>query len=113
MTQDLAIQSWVHALDREGVPPHLYGELYDRAIATRAAILADGGKLQNFGVEFLIAEWIGESGLRRSRFKADVAERRMLPNVSASACDDCGGTGFKPVSDERYPGVTRCFHGVN
>jgi hypothetical protein len=62
--QELAIQSWCASLDAEGVPHTAYAELYQRAVTTRAMAIQSGKSLPNFGVELLLAGWIGEHGLR-------------------------------------------------
>lgn len=81
-TQDLAIQSWVAILDKENVPPDAYAELYEWALSTRALAIQSGKQLPNFGVELLLAGWIGENGLQRQRAQQNydrmVRERRTL-----------------------------------
>lgn len=109
-TQAIAIQSWVTTLDRENVPHDAYGELYDRALVTRATQLANGRNVQNFGVEYLLAEWVGPSGLRMEWSELEIHRGRTLTSVTAAGCEYCKGSGFRTVGDGRYAGVTKCDH---
>lgn len=81
-SQQLAIMSWVATLDKHSVPHEAYTELYERAITSRAIAMQGGKTVPQFGVEALLAGWLGEHGLQheyaRRRFEQMVAERRYL-----------------------------------
>jgi hypothetical protein len=109
-TQMMAISSWVHLLDREDVPASAYGELYERAMRTRAAMIANGKQPQTFGAEYLLAEWIGEAGLRKEWLALEIHRGRSLSAANASTCEFCGGSGFRSVGEGRNAPVTKCNH---
>lgn len=109
-TQMMAIASWVHLLDREDVPAMAYGELYERALLTRARNLAAGGEARAFGAEYLVAEWVGESGLRSEWQTLAIHRGRSLTAVTAAGCEHCRGMGFRSTGEGRYAGVTKCDH---
>jgi hypothetical protein len=109
-TQDLAIQSWLDILDAEKVPHDAYAELYKRALVTRATQLANGRQVQNFGVEYLLAEWVGPSGLRSEWHELAIHRGRTLPEFSSAGCEFCHGSGFRPIGESRTAGVKKCDH---
>lgn len=109
-TQDLAIQSWVHLMDREGVPASCYGELYERAIVSRAATVASGKQLPQFGAELLLAEWTGPNGLQRELNDRAIRQGRTLTANAPAACAKCNGSGWRPVGEGRTAPVTPCDH---
>ncbi len=98
-TQMMAIKSWVHVLDREDIPASAYNELYERALETRAHALRTGKTLPNFGAELLLAEWIGENGLRRELRQREIDSGRTLPSNAQSRCGRCFGTGMEHKFD--------------
>lgn len=109
-TQDLAIQSWVRSLDREGVPHQAYCELYERALASRAIGISKGKDVKPFGVEFLVAEWIGEHGLKAELREREIAKGRTLAANAESVCSLCNGSGWKTVGEGRNAPVAKCDH---
>lgn len=110
-TQDLAIQSWVRLLDREGVPESAYGELYERAIVSRAGMVSAGKQLPQFGAELLLAEWGGPHGLRQELHDKQVKSGRTLTANAAGACGKCKGSGWMPMGEGRNAPVAKCDHG--
>lgn len=93
-TQLAAIASWVHVLDRDGVPANAYCELYERALRTRAMAIQNGRDIPRMGVELMIAGWLGENGLMRERQKGTNKYRDLLnePRYEPK-CDRCMDTG--------------------
>ena len=95
-TQMAAIASYVHTLDREGVPASAYGELYERVLSARAAAIHSGKQLPNFGAELMLASW---PSLRAEIEQRRIDSGRILPDTAASQCNRCNGTGLENVYD--------------
>lgn len=110
-TQDMAIASWVHSLDRENVPAAAYSELYELVLKTRALAIQNGKTIPGFGVELLLAHWTGEHGLRAELRRREVEQGRTLANNAESQCKDCFGSGWKTIMKGDYPGTVKCDHG--
>lgn len=91
-TQDLAIQSWVHILDREQVPAECYNELFERSLKTRAIAIHSGRDLPRMGAELLLAHWLGENGLMKQK-RTEATENARLPEHRVKVCPDCLDTG--------------------
>ncbi len=105
-TQAAAIASFVHTLDREGVPASAYGELYERVLQMRAKAIQDGKAIPAFGVDLMLAAWGGEWGLRAELRQREIDRGRTLTANAETVCQHCDGTGFRFVEG----GVTRCDH---
>jgi hypothetical protein len=111
--QVATIASYCHTLDRAGVPPSAYGELYERAIERRAASITASHRVPDFGVELLLAEWHGPHGLRADIKKREVARRRTLPETAESQCERCFGLGVEEMYNaegERIGARPGCKH---
>ena len=102
-----AIASFVHTLDREGVPASAYSELYERVLQMRAKAIQDGKQIPNFGVDLMIAQWTGEWGLRNQLRQREVEAGRTLTSNAESRCERCFGSGFEVVEGK---GARRCDH---
>lgn len=88
-------QAFVRILDKEKIPFTAYSELFERALRTRAVMLAVGKKVPDFGAELMVAEWIGEAGLRRElseRRKIGI-DRQLIIGGVPCPCGKCLGTG--------------------
>jgi hypothetical protein len=94
-TQDLAIASWCHTLDREEIPYTAYSELYERVLKRRSSAITAGKDVPKFGVELMIAEWDGEYGLRNELRQREVDAGRTLSGNAESQCPRCFGTGLE------------------
>ncbi len=103
-TQLAAIASYIHELDREGVPYEHYSELYSRAIRSRIAALNAGRQVPQFGVELMLAEWTGPYGLQSELHNRRVEQGRTLTGFAQSQCPKCFGTGTE--IDTREDGTT-------
>ena len=112
-TQRLAIASWAHSLDKAGIPFAAYSELYERVIASRAAALNAGRQVTGFGVELLIAEWLGPHGLKIEMHQREVDRARTLPESAESQCERCFGTGMETITMPNGQTAVRqgCQHG--
>lgn len=111
-TQDMAIASWVHSLDREGIPATAYGELYERVLTRRADAITHGRQVPTFGVELLIAEWNGEWGLRNQLRQREIDAGHTLGANAESVCQHCFGSGWRDHVISGYKvGKRRCDHG--
>ena len=111
-TQDMAINSFVQTLDREGVPSALYQELYERVLQVRAKALQTGKQIPSFGVELLVSQWTGEWGLKAAQRQTEVeAGRTLMPNAE-TVCDLCNGSGWAKAEKGGIVGVQKCTHGV-
>lgn len=105
-TQMAAIKSWVHTLDIENIPASAYGPLYERALLRRATAINQGRTIPTFGVELMLAEWMGENGYQRELRQKEIDAGRTLGANAESVCQHCHGSGFKFVDG----GVTKCDH---
>lgn len=94
-TQDMAIQSWVHILDREKVPAEVYNELFERSLTTRALAIQSGRDLPRMGAELLLAHWLGDNGLQKElRDKNKIgADKQLYSESYAPKCSWCVDTG--------------------
>lgn len=92
-SQELAMQSWICELDKENIPFEAYNDLFTKALGIRAKLFANGKNAPDFGIELLIAAWIG--GVRDEWRKRKVDQKRFLPEKAESVCSDCFGTGLK------------------
>ena len=110
-TQMAAIASFVHTLDREGVPASAYGELYERVLQMRSTAIQSGKQVPQFGVDLMVAAWSGEWGLRNELRQREVDRGRTLTGNAESNCDMCYGTGFKMIDRNGYSGTVKCDHG--
>lgn len=99
-TQEMAIASWCHSLDREQIPFTAYAELYERVLRRRATAISSGRDVPKFGVELLIAEWDGEYGLRNELKRREIDARRTLTGQAKSQCIRCFGTDIETFYDE-------------
>lgn len=106
-TQMAAIASFVHSLDREGVPASAYSELYERVLQMRAKAIQDGKQIPNFGVDLMLAQWTGEWGLRAQLRQREVEAGRTLAANAESVCQRCSGTGYEIVEGK---GARKCDH---
>lgn len=109
-TQDAAITSFVHSLDREGIPSSAYAELYERVLSVRARAIQDGRQIPQFGVELLISQWTGEYGLRAELRQREIDRGRTLMPNAETVCRHCLGSGWRKMGDDRTAPVTRCDH---
>jgi hypothetical protein len=75
-------QAFIRILDKEKIPHTAYGELFERSLRTRAVMLAAGKKVPEFGAELMVAEWLGEAGLRR-----ELGERRKIGADKQLVCE--------------------------
>lgn len=98
-TQMASIAAFVHELDTEKVPHQHYGELYSRALRSRIAAVQNGKQLPNFGVELMLAEWLGPHGLKKELQQREIDAGRTLTSNAASVCLKCDGTGMERVKD--------------
>lgn len=109
LTQEAAIASFVHSLDRENVPEIYYGELYERVIELRKKALVNGKEIPRFGVELMLACW---HQLRVEIREREIERGRTLTGQAQSQCLDCEGTGMQIRRDAqgkalgRKPGCT-------
>ncbi len=106
-TQMAAIASYVYTLDLHKVPASAYGELYERVLNSRVTALQSGKQVPNFGVELMVAEWVGPHGLRSEMAEREIAAGRTLTATSQTNCLRCFGTGMETVygDDGRALGV--------
>lgn len=98
-TQMAAIASFVHTLDAEAVPANAYSQLYERVLKSRVTAIQAGKQLPNFGVELMLAEWLGPYGLKTEWKQREIDGGRTLPSNAESVCQDCFGTGIKIIKD--------------
>lgn len=109
-TQEMAITSWVHSLDREHVPASAYSELYELTLVRRASALQAGKTIPSFGVELMIACWSGDWGLRAELKQREIDAGRTLGENAESVCQLCLGTGFQSIERYGYQGMVKCDH---
>lgn len=98
-SHDAASLSFVHSLDLEGVPPQHYNELYERSLRSRVAAMQNGKQLPTFGVELMIAEWLGPHGLKAALRQREIESGRVLTGNAESQCPKCFGTGVEQFRD--------------
>jgi len=91
-TQDIAIRSWCHTLDRHEVPWQLYGELYERCVRTRAAAMSSGEFVPQFGIELMVSEW---PALEREIRQREIDSGRLLSQNAETNCPHCFGSGYR------------------
>lgn len=103
-----AIASFVHSLDREGVPASAYGELYERVLVSRSKAIQDGKTIPAFGVDLMLSQWLGDWGLRAELKQREVAAGRSLPSNAETVCQYCDGTGWREVGETKS--FTKCDH---
>lgn len=111
-TQSAAIKSYVYTLDAEKVPLTAYMELYERSLRSRVAALQSGKQLPNFGVELMLAEWLGPHGLRNELKTREIDAGRTLTSNAESICPKCDGTGMERTLDPQGRPTVRkgCRH---
>lgn len=110
-SQEMAIQSWANVLDSERVPPEAYNELFNRALQLRALMFSQGKDAPKFGVELMLACWIGPNGLRSEARQREIGQDRTLTANAESVCQHCFGTGWRRTEDGYGVGtVSRCDH---
>jgi len=97
-SQDFEIQSYIASLDRARVPFDAYNELFERSLVTRAIAIQQGRTLPIFGVELLLAHWLGENGLAKERQIRLNGDRQLNPTCDqvCSRCLDTGRQVFAP-----------------
>lgn len=111
-TQGMAISSFVHTLDRAGVPASAYNELYERVLLIRANAIQNDKKIPQFGSDLMLAAWLGEGGLQSELRQREIDARRTLGANAASVCQHCYGTTFRKIDPtDRNSPVRKCDHG--
>lgn len=111
-TQMAAIKSYVYTLDAEQVPLTAYMELYERSLRSRVTAMQHGKQLPNFGVELMLAEWLGPHGLKKELQQREIDAGRTLTGYAESRCPKCDGTGMERVLDPQGRPTVRkgCQH---
>lgn len=108
------MQSYFAILDPEGVPHQAYGTLYNLFVGTRARARHAGKEPPGFGPDAMLAEWIGEHGLRSGWANhPHNTGPRQLSESAPTQCVRCHGTGMEQVFDSEGRSLGRrkgCEH---
>jgi hypothetical protein len=87
------ITVWYRKFAEYNVPINAYPELFDLAFKYRAVQISRGEKPLPMDATLLVAQWIGENGLRKQMRQRDIDARNLLPATAESQCRRCLGLG--------------------
>jgi hypothetical protein len=97
LEEDIAV--WYQKFAEYAVPIEAYTELFDLAFRYRAKQISRGDQPLPMDATLLIAQWIGENGLKKRMREREIDKRRTLPETAESRCPRCMGLGKEYVFD--------------